>query len=115
MQPVGASAEFSREGQRLVVRRVVLETPGLLRVEGGCVVEQQLIVGEFDVGVAASALRWTAGARAGIHDVLMGAGGDNLGRVHDVGAARQLALPLGGPAHGRGQQPSGDGGPHRGS
>jgi hypothetical protein len=64
-----ASAEFDWQEKRLTVRKLLLESPGLLRVEGGCVVENETMDGEFDVGVAASTLQWLPGSRTQVFTV----------------------------------------------
>lgn len=54
---------------RLTLQRLSMESTGLLRIEGGCVVEKEIINGEFDVGVSASTLRWLPGARGRVFTV----------------------------------------------
>ena len=63
MQLQKARTDFAWTPTQLVVRRLVMESSGLLRVEGGCVVEKNVMEGEFDVGVSAGTLRWLPGAR----------------------------------------------------
>jgi hypothetical protein len=62
-------AEFVWKAGRLEVKNLLMESTGLLRVEGGCVVENEKIDGVFDVGVAASTLRWLPGARGKVFTV----------------------------------------------
>jgi hypothetical protein len=64
-----AEAEFTWQAPRLDVRRARLEAPGLLRMEGACVVTDGIVEGEFDVGVAADTLRWLPGARTRVFTV----------------------------------------------
>ncbi len=64
-----ATAEFSWKDGRLDVKKLLMESTGLLRVEGGCVVEKETIDGTFDVGVSADTLRWLPGARGRVFTV----------------------------------------------
>lgn len=64
-----ARAEYHWNPARLIVRRVLLESVGLLRIEGGCVVENNVLNGEFEVGVASATLRWLPGARSRVFTV----------------------------------------------
>ena len=64
-----ASAEFTWKPTRLAVQKLVMESRGLLRVEGAFTVEKDVIAGEFDVGVSASTLRWLPGARTRVFTV----------------------------------------------
>ena len=64
-----ATAEFSWKDGRLDVKKLLMESTGLLRVEGGCVVEKETIDGIFDVGVSADTLRWLPGARGRVFTV----------------------------------------------
>lgn len=57
-----AEAEFHEQGGVLTVEKVVMESAGLLRVEGGLVIENDHLVGVFDVGVSPESLRWIPGA-----------------------------------------------------
>ena len=51
-------ADFTWTPDRLEVRNVVVESEGLLRVEGGFTVRARQIDGTFRVGVAVSSVRW---------------------------------------------------------
>ena len=53
-------ADFDWTPQRLTVTNLVLESSGLLRMEGGFTVQSGQIDGQFQIGVARSALRWLA-------------------------------------------------------
>lgn len=64
-----AEAEFTWQNPRLAIRQVHLESTGLLRIEGGCVIEEGIVAGEFEVGVAADTLRWLPGARTKVFTV----------------------------------------------
>ncbi len=57
-----AEAEFHEQGGVLTVEKVVMESAGLLRLEGALVIEDDHLVGVFDVGVAPETLRWIPGA-----------------------------------------------------
>ena len=67
-----ASADFSWEPPRLTVTRLILESEGLLCVEGGCTVENRMIDGQFQVGVTPSSLRWLPGAQSKVFTVERG-------------------------------------------
>jgi len=58
-----ARTEYTWTGRGLRLQRVLMESTGLLRMEGNCVVENGVLDGEFDLGVSAAALRWLPGAR----------------------------------------------------
>jgi hypothetical protein len=58
-----ATAEFVWTQQRLTVSKLVMESAGLLRVEGEFVLEQGQVAGVFQVGVTPSSLRWLPGSQ----------------------------------------------------
>jgi hypothetical protein len=58
-----ASAEFERRGPRLEVRRFILESKGLIRIEGAFTIERETLDGAFQVGVTESSLRLLPGSR----------------------------------------------------
>ena len=58
-----ASADFSWEDPKLVVTHLILESEGLLRVEGNFIVEHGEIEGQFQVGVTPASLQWLPGAQ----------------------------------------------------
>jgi len=64
-----ARAEYTWTPTRLTVQRLAMESTGLLRIEGGCVVEKNALNGEFDVGVSSATLRWLPGARTRVFAV----------------------------------------------
>lgn len=64
-----ARTDYTWTPARLTLQRLAMESTGLLRVEGGCVVEKGALNGEFDVGVASATLRWLPGARARVFTV----------------------------------------------
>lgn len=53
-----ASADFTHSATKTTVTNLILESEGLIRVEGGCVIENGLIDGTFQVGVTPSSLQW---------------------------------------------------------
>ena len=55
-------ADYDWTPQRLTVSKMVLESSGLMRVEGGFTVQGGQIDGQFHIGVARNALRWLASA-----------------------------------------------------
>lgn len=64
-----ASAEFAWGDTQLIVRKLLLESAGLLRIEGGCVISNGTMDGQFDVGVAGKALEWLPGSRTRVFTV----------------------------------------------
>lgn len=64
-----ASAEFSWAKPKLTVSRLVIESEGLLRVEGGFVVQQRQLDGLFQVGVTPGSLRWLPGSQSRVFTV----------------------------------------------
>jgi hypothetical protein len=55
--------DFHRREGRLSVSKLVAESSGLMRIEGGFVIEQEQIKGDFQVGLAPNTLQWLPGAR----------------------------------------------------
>ena len=55
-----ARADFDWQDGNLTVTNLLVESEGLLRLEGGFTVRNQLLDGTVQVGVARSALRWMA-------------------------------------------------------
>ncbi len=63
------SISFSNEGERTVVKNLVLESEGLMRVEGACTIAQNKIDGVFQVGVTSASLQWLPGSQARVFTV----------------------------------------------
>lgn len=59
-----ASCEFTQREARLEVRKLVAESEGLIRIEGGFAVENSTIDGSFQVGVTPASLQWLPGSQA---------------------------------------------------
>ena len=55
-------ADYDWTPRRLTVSKLVLESAGLLRLEGGFTVQGGQIDGQFQIGVARNAMRWLATA-----------------------------------------------------
>jgi hypothetical protein len=64
-----ASAEFLWTDTKLSVRKLVMESEGLMRVEGSFVKEHDRVDGVFQVGVAPSTLRWLPGSQKRVFTV----------------------------------------------
>jgi hypothetical protein len=64
-----ASVEFTRDAQTLTGRNLVLESEGLLRIEGQFAIANEQIDGTFAVGVTAASLQWLPGAQARVFTV----------------------------------------------
>jgi hypothetical protein len=56
------SAKFTYENQKVTVTDLIAESEGLIRIEGGFVVENGLIDGTFQVGITPSSLQWLPSA-----------------------------------------------------
>lgn len=80
-----ASADFTRTPDRLEVRNLVVESEGLIRVEGAYSVENGQIDGAFQVGVTPAALQWIPGSPEAIF-------------TDSRGGYRWTAMKLSGPA-----------------
>ena len=61
-------ADYDWTPQRVTVSKLVLESSGLLRLEGGFTVKHGQIDGQFQIGVARTALRWLADAGSLVFD-----------------------------------------------
>lgn len=59
-----AEAEFIATKAKTTLSKLVAESEGLIRIEGGCVVEGRTLQGTFQLGVTPSSLRWLPGSRA---------------------------------------------------
>ncbi len=64
-----ASLTFTREGDRISAKDIVIESEGLLRMEGNCTISRDQIDGLFQVGVTASSLQWLPGSQARVFTV----------------------------------------------
>ena len=58
-----ASAEFTRTADQLDVRNLVVESAGLIRVEGAYTVRNGEIAGDFKVGLTPATLQWIPGSQ----------------------------------------------------
>lgn len=63
------SVAFTSAGKRTVVRQAILESEGLMRVEGNCTITNQKIDGLFQVGVTSASLQWLPGSQARVFTV----------------------------------------------
>lgn len=57
-----AEVDFKREGERLELRRLVLQSDGLVRVEGEIDLVGDQLAGRLQVGVVPGTMRWIPGA-----------------------------------------------------
>ncbi|HEX8296435.1 MAG TPA: hypothetical protein VF593_09055 [Chthoniobacteraceae bacterium] len=83
-----ATGEFIQSGTRLTVSDLILESEGLIRVEGGFTIEGETIDGSFQVGVVPASLQWLPGSQARVFTTARGA---------YVWAPMRLTGPLGSP------------------
>jgi len=58
-----AEAAFVWTKAKLTVSKLIAESEGLIRLEGGCTVERGTLQGAFQLGVTPSSLRWLPGSR----------------------------------------------------
>jgi hypothetical protein len=60
-----ASCNFTsiNNGQKITARNIVMESEGLMRVEGDCVVTGEEMDGTFQVGITPASLQWLPGAQ----------------------------------------------------
>jgi hypothetical protein len=58
-----AKADFTHTQERLEVRNLVVESEGLIRVEGAYTIEKGEIAGNFQVGLTPSTLQWIPGSQ----------------------------------------------------
>jgi hypothetical protein len=61
-----AHADFRRSGDLVELRRIVLQSDGLVRVEGSLDIDGEILDGNFQVGVTPGTLRWIPGAERGV-------------------------------------------------
>jgi hypothetical protein len=59
-----ATADVERDGKTTRVSNMVLQSNGLLRVEGGFTTDTVQMKGVFEVGVTADSLRWIPGSQS---------------------------------------------------
>ena len=59
-----AEADFAWTPTKLTVSRLDAESEGLIRLTGSFILENGMLQGEFQLGVAPSSLRWLPGSRA---------------------------------------------------
>ena len=64
-----AAADFAWTKAKLVVNHLVLESEGLIRVEGDFVVSNGALDGLFQVGVTPTSLRWLPGSQTRVFTV----------------------------------------------
>ena len=57
-----AKTDFTKVGGKTNLENIVLQSDGLVRVEGDMVIQGEMIAGQFQVGVAPGTLRWIPGA-----------------------------------------------------
>jgi hypothetical protein len=64
-----ASVTFSRDGRILTAKDLLLESEGLMRVEGAFTVVDGNIDGLFQIGVTAASLQWLPGSQARVFTI----------------------------------------------
>jgi hypothetical protein len=63
------SLSFTRDGRFTSAKDIIIESEGLLRVEGTCTVVDDQIDGLFQIGVTAASLQWLPGAQARVFTI----------------------------------------------
>lgn len=63
LQLTTAKGELRVEGDHLTVRQMVLESAGLIRMEGAFEIRGEVLSGEFVVGVTPASLQWLPGSQ----------------------------------------------------
>ena len=58
-----AEGDFQQDGKKLQVSKFVMESEGLIRIEGAFTVENSMIDGSFQLGVIPTSLQWLPGSR----------------------------------------------------
>jgi len=61
-----ATADFTHTANRLEIRNMIVETEGLIRVEGSYTVENGDIDGTFQVGLTSATLQWIPGSQESV-------------------------------------------------
>jgi hypothetical protein len=56
------SADFVKQGDRIELRNLVLQSDGLMRIEGSIDLDGDMIIGHLQAGVTPGTLRWIPGA-----------------------------------------------------
>jgi len=67
-----ASCDFRRDDAQISARNIVIESEGLMRVEGQCTVIGGNIDGAFQVGVTPASLQWLPGSQSRVFTVARG-------------------------------------------
>ncbi|MEM7385923.1 MAG: hypothetical protein AAF514_13355, partial [Verrucomicrobiota bacterium] len=102
-----AEGQFEKSGRKLVCRNVLLESAGLLRLKGSLIVDHERhpdgeLEGNFQMGVAANALKWIPGARkrvfteerSGFHWTTLGVKGTVSQPEEDLSARLKSAATM---------------------
>ncbi len=63
------SLSFTRQTGVVTIKNLLLESEGLMRVEGNCMIAKQKIDGVFQVGVTSASLQWLPGSQARVFTV----------------------------------------------
>jgi hypothetical protein len=64
-----ASLVFTRDSGLITAKDIVIESEGLMRVEGACTIINDQIDGLFQVGVTAASLQWLPGSQARVFTI----------------------------------------------
>ena len=59
-----ATGDFSWENGKLTGRHLILESEGLIRMEGNFELNERILDGQFQVGVTPNSLRWLPGSQS---------------------------------------------------
>lgn len=64
-----ASLSFTRDARLITAKDIIVESEGLMRIEGACTVLNDRIDGVFQIGVTAASLQWLPGSQARVFTI----------------------------------------------
>ena len=64
-----ASLSFTRDAKLITAKDIVVESEGLMRIEGACTVVNDQIDGVFQIGVSSASLQWLPGSQARVFTI----------------------------------------------
>jgi hypothetical protein len=69
MALTNGSLTFTRDKELITAKDIVVESEGLMRIEGACTIMNEQIDGLFQVGVTAASLQWLPGSQAHVFTI----------------------------------------------
>jgi hypothetical protein len=64
-----ASLSFARDSSLITAKDIMIESEGLMRIEGACTVVNDQIDGVFQIGVTSASLQWLPGSQARVFTI----------------------------------------------